>query len=105
MTNFNSQPYRDATTVCNLLLERMQQQKTDDKDMALLAREWVGVMMLKRLMRGLPPLKAVSLKEVMDARKANTKHAEPTDAFIELDPAPTELTTPPTPTVTAPPTP
>lgn len=72
IAHYSNQPYRDATSIANHLKARIMASEVD-KDIALLASQWIGLQTLKRLMRGLPPLKAVSIKEVMDAKKSAMK--------------------------------
>jgi len=99
---YMNQNYRDANVIAKYLKERIICDSVSDKDRALMAAQWNGLQQLKRLMRGLPPLKAVSLKEVMDAKKSSMKEAAASiDVCTEAETIPDDSTT----TVTAPPTP
>lgn len=105
MAIYQSVPYRNATTIANKLMALILTAEEPSMAVANMARTWLEVEQLKREWRGLPRLKPASAKELFDAKRSAAKHAEPTDAFIELDAAPTEPTTPQPATVTAPPTP
>lgn len=105
---YMNEPYRNAVTICNALMERIIKQETDDRDVALLAREWLAIENSKRQWRGLPPLKAVSPREMLDHRRATAKQVnvttiteldEPTTNHPQTVPAPPEGEAPSAPVV------
>jgi hypothetical protein len=99
---YMSEPYRNAVTIANALMMRIVSQQVEDRDMALLAREWLMIENAKRQWRGLPPLKAASVKELLDAKKANARTINTDALTIEETPDQT-VPAPPAPEAPSPP--
>lgn len=96
---YMNEPYRNAVSIANALMERIIKEQTDDRDVALLAREWLAIENSKRQWRGLPPLKAISPREMLEGRKMKQANAasvtiteleEPTTNHPQTVPAPPE---------------
>jgi hypothetical protein len=95
MVHFNSPVYRDATTICNALLADISSPETEPKDRALLAREWLAIAFAKREWRGLPRLKSHTLREVIDAERAERRNITTEALTIQETPEAQTVPTPP----------
>lgn len=65
-----------------LLLTTANDCKTEARDKALLAREWINMERLKRELRGIPPLASHKLSELLRSAKAD---AAPRATPLELE--------------------
>jgi hypothetical protein len=91
MAYFASIPYRNATAIANHLMSLILVAKPDDRNVALIAREWREIEQMKREWRGLPRLSPIAAKELLALKRARAAVVEESQPFEEL------------PTVTAPP--
>jgi len=107
MGNFNSAPYKNATTIGNVLLKRIISGEPEDYDLGILVREWREVEQMKREWRGIPRLSVHKLGELLSAKRDNMRNITSTNAPAYTDESADEPSAPPTPapTVTTPPTP
>lgn len=85
MAGYWTEPYRNANTLANHIMQRIMSTE-DDKAAALLMREWRETEQMKREWRGVPRLAAHTMREVADARLARARQL-PTNAHevTELD--------------------
>ena len=68
-----SRPYQDLIIIQNELKKRVLN-GSDDKACALLAREWVGAEAMKRVMRGCPVMKPMTIAELRSLRAPKQIH-------------------------------
>jgi len=66
--------YYDAKALQTALLQMIQDEKTSARDIAPCTRTWMELERLKREMRGIPPLAAARVNELV----AKLKQARPT---------------------------
>lgn len=87
-------PYRDANSIQKLLIDKMKQEEEGGISLAALCRAWIETEYLKREMRGLAKLKAHSMREILEAKRLESKTIDiPNEEPAELE----EITTIPEP--------
>lgn len=92
---YMSEPYRNAVSIANSLHQRIINPETESRDAALCAREWLMIENAKRMWRGLPPLKAASVKELLEAKRADARTINAEQPTIEETPETQTVPTPP----------
>jgi hypothetical protein len=91
--------YRNACSLNNYLMARITAEDCNDKDRALLMREWIACEQTKREWRGIPRLSNMGAKELVSAKLDSLTRVSHEPAFVELPPEPEPQT------VSAPPNP
>ena len=67
--------YYDAKALQTSILQAVRDEKTSARDLAQCTKAWIELERLKREMRGIPPLAAAKLGDMLDKMK-RTKPAE-----------------------------
>lgn len=88
---YASEPYRNAVTIANHLMRLILQPNEDNRNVALLTREWLNIEYAKREWRGLPRLKPHTMREIFEAERQEAKNITTNAAtFAEITPTTTE---------------
>ena len=89
MAHYASEPYRNANTLANHIMQMILRSE-DERGAALLMREWRETEQMKREWRGIPRLSAHSMRELAEAKRNAMKQVSQSSATYEEIPTTNE---------------